>query len=179
MADYGTGARRRPAPPARRARRLARRPDGATIEVLVEESADGSLDDLAAALPGVEVARRQSVRAVRLPVTALPALAGHDAVARIEAARPLFPELNWSRSSGMRRGADARGTAPITGAGVVVAVLDSGIDYTIRASGADGGTRIVSLWDQGADPGARRRRAVRPGVRAPTSTIARWPPPIR
>lgn len=38
----------------------------------------------------------------------------------------------------------------LTGAGVAVAVLDSGIDYTLpHFRKADGSTRILALWDQG------------------------------
>ncbi len=38
----------------------------------------------------------------------------------------------------------------LTGAGVVVAVIDSGIDYTLpHFRNADGSTRILALWDQG------------------------------
>ncbi|MBL7256263.1 S8 family serine peptidase [Paractinoplanes lichenicola] len=130
------------------------RADGATIEVLVEGVAEADLDELGPALPGATVGAAGSVRRVRLPVTELPALAGHDAVARVEASRPLFPELNWSRTE---CGAETLHTATpgVTGSGVVVAVLDSGIDYTHPCfRRPDGGTRIVALWDQGADPAA-------------------------
>ena len=38
----------------------------------------------------------------------------------------------------------------LTGKGVVVAVIDSGIDYTLpHFRNADGSTRILALWDQG------------------------------
>ncbi len=38
----------------------------------------------------------------------------------------------------------------LTGRGVIVAVLDSGIDYTLpHFRNADGSTRILALWDQG------------------------------
>jgi len=38
----------------------------------------------------------------------------------------------------------------LTGAGVVIAVIDSGIDYTLpHFRNADGTTRILALWDQG------------------------------
>ncbi len=38
----------------------------------------------------------------------------------------------------------------LTGAGVVVAVIDSGIDYTLpHFRNSDGTTRILALWDQG------------------------------
>ncbi len=48
----------------------------------------------------------------------------------------------------------------LTGAGVVVAVIDSGIDYTLpHFRKADGSTRILALWDQGQ------------------STSDRYPPP--
>lgn len=41
----------------------------------------------------------------------------------------------------------------LTGEGVVVAVIDSGIDYTLaHFRKADGSTRILALWDQGQNP---------------------------
>lgn len=40
----------------------------------------------------------------------------------------------------------------LTGAGVIVAVLDSGIDYTLpHFRRPDGSTRILALWDQGQE----------------------------
>ncbi|GAA0493078.1 hypothetical protein Ade02nite_69930 [Paractinoplanes deccanensis] len=127
------------------------RADGATIEVLVEATAEGDLDAVAASVPGAPLSAAGSVRPLRLPVTALPALAGNEAVARVEAARPLFPELNWSRRE-CRAQVLHEGSPPITGTGVVVAVIDSGIDYTHPCfRRGDGGTRIIALWDQAAD----------------------------
>ncbi|GAA2691976.1 S8 family peptidase [Actinoplanes palleronii] len=127
------------------------RADGATIEVLVEAVPDGDLDDIATTVTGAQVGPAGTVRPVRLPVTALPALAGHAAVARIEASRPLFPELNWSRVECRAQDLHA-GSPSIAGAGVVVAVIDSGIDYTHPAfRHADGSSRILALWDQAAD----------------------------
>ena len=41
----------------------------------------------------------------------------------------------------------------LTGAGVIVAVLDSGIDYFLpEFLGADGQTRIIAIWDQSGQP---------------------------
>lgn len=88
------------------------------------------------------------VHAVRISVRDLPALAEHESVERIEASRTMFAELNLSRPE---CGAEAVHTASpaFTGTGVVVAVLDSGIDYTHPAfRRPDGGTRILALWDQ-------------------------------
>ncbi|MCK2219290.1 S8 family serine peptidase [Actinomadura sp. ATCC 31491] len=87
----------------------------------------------------------------RVPVNALERLAGHDSVLRIESSRPLFPELNVSRPE-VR--APAPGGGPGAGEGAVVAIIDSGVDYTHPAfRDAVGGSRILCLWDQNA-PGA-------------------------
>lgn len=44
----------------------------------------------------------------------------------------------------------------LTGKGVAVAVIDSGIDYTLpHFRNADGTSRIIALWDQGQVPDAR------------------------
>ena len=45
----------------------------------------------------------------------------------------------------------------LTGKGVIVAIIDSGIDYFLpEFRYADGRTRILSLWDQSATPDEER-----------------------
>ncbi|MEV6811584.1 S8 family peptidase [Micromonospora sp. NPDC051296] len=86
----------------------------------------------------------------RVAVNRLETLAGHDSVDRVEASRPLFRELNISRDD-VRAGALHDTPTPVRGSGVVVAVVDSGIDYTHpNFRHDDGSSRLLFLWDQGA-----------------------------
>ncbi|MFD0746180.1 S8 family peptidase [Phytohabitans flavus] len=86
----------------------------------------------------------------RVAVDQLETLARHESVDRVEASRPLFPELNVSRDD-VRAGALHDNPTPVRGSGVVVAVADSGIDYTHpNFRHDDGSSRILYLWDQGA-----------------------------
>ncbi len=49
-----------------------------------------------------------------------------------------------------------KGYPNLSGAGVAVAVIDSGIDYTLpHFRNADGSTRILALWDQTLEPSDR------------------------
>ncbi|MGH1553434.1 hypothetical protein ACRAWF_20120 [Streptomyces sp. L7] len=75
-------------------------------------------------------------------------LAAHPSVERVEAAHPLFPELDISRSD-IR--ADPVAEAPGHGGDTVIAVLDSGIDCAHpNFRHQDGSSRILFLWDQTA-----------------------------
>lgn len=62
----------------------------------------------------------------------------------------------------------------LSGKGILLAVIDSGIDYTNRNfRNADGSTRILSLWDQTVSPDAEkdfsRRKDFRPVQNLPGS----------
>jgi subtilisin family serine protease len=86
-----------------------------------------------------------------VPVDRLQELAGQDWVAEVEAARELFLDLDLS-------GVDVRVRPvqmlppPLRGQGVLVGVVDGGIDFTHDDfRNADGTSRIRFLWDQNAN----------------------------
>lgn len=54
----------------------------------------------------------------------------------------------------------------LTGENVIIAVLDSGIDYFLpEFRGADGQTRILAIWDQTQQPDEKQGRLPPPGYR--------------
>ncbi|MDE5824269.1 MAG: S8 family serine peptidase, partial [Lachnospiraceae bacterium] len=54
----------------------------------------------------------------------------------------------------------------LTGEGVIIAVLDSGIDYFLpEFRGADGQTRILAIWDQTQQPDEGQGKLPPPGYR--------------
>jgi subtilisin family serine protease len=78
----------------------------------------------------------------------LAVIAALDSVTRIESSRPLVSELDISIKETT---ADQLHFAepPLSGSGVLIGLIDSGIDYThgcFRAE--DGATRILAIWDQ-------------------------------
>ncbi|MFC7106420.1 S8 family serine peptidase [Nonomuraea rubra] len=89
--------------------------------------------------------------AVRVPVARLEELAAHESVRRVESSRPLFPELNISRRDVRAAVQAPNSSGPLKGEGTIVAIIDSGIDYTHPAFRHPGGSsRILHLWDQSA-----------------------------
>ncbi|VAW90011.1 hypothetical protein MNBD_GAMMA17-1979 [hydrothermal vent metagenome] len=83
-----------------------------------------------------------------LPIDRLDDLAAIQHVLRIEASRTFTPELD---SSVGEIGAAAlhTGTSAFTGSGVVVGIIDSGIDYRHQVfRKADGTSRLLAIWDQ-------------------------------
>jgi subtilisin family serine protease len=94
------------------------------------------------------------IRTAFVPVGAIEAVADLSRVRRIEAGAPVQEELNLSVPA--TNANNQRGPAPtFTGAagqGVLVGVVDSGIDYSHSDfDDQAGNTRIVNLWDQ-SDP---------------------------
>ncbi|MBN2209637.1 MAG: S8 family serine peptidase [Candidatus Coatesbacteria bacterium] len=87
----------------------------------------------------------------RLPVSALASLERVDSLRFAEAARVLRPSLDRSvpASKGDLANWGVNLSHGYDGSGVVVGDVDSGIDWThLDFRSADGGTRLISLWDQ-------------------------------
>jgi subtilisin family serine protease len=131
---------------------VAARSAGPAQEVAVLVEFDGSANGVAelqsAGLTVTSV--HGSVAVGWISIANLPKLAGLDVVRQVEAAQSTEPELNVAIPSA--KGLAARRLG-YTGEGVVVAIVDSGInwkhpDFLIPG----GGTRIIALWDQGATP---------------------------
>jgi subtilisin family serine protease len=104
-------------------------------------------------LPGPETV--VSVEGAAETITALEG-PHHPWIRRVEASRPLISELDISCVDVGAIAVQAN-LPPIKGAGVLVGIVDGGIDFThpnFRA--ADGSSRILCLWDQNAPsaPGA-------------------------
>ncbi|HJX30100.1 MAG TPA: hypothetical protein VJ885_19520, partial [Thermoanaerobaculia bacterium] len=107
---------------------------------------------------GIKVRTLREGRAtVTVPVSALPALAMRPDVQTITLPVPLRPQLDKSvKDTGATwiRSQSAGTFTGRTGAGVVVGVVDSGIDYDHPDFvDASGNTRIVALWDQQSSAG--------------------------
>jgi subtilisin family serine protease len=84
----------------------------------------------------------------------LPAIAEHPNLVKLEISRPLHPELNVSGPS-IGIGSVHGGTPALKGSGVIVGMIDTGIDYRHGCfRKADDTSRILFLWDMSPPSGA-------------------------
>lgn len=132
---------------------------GPLRNVLIRVSPGTPLAALRAAFPSAELdSQAGDVVAARLSDAAIDALALDGRVQAIEHAVYAHPSMNVVRSSssasglalGAIYGAAASDLTNATGAGVVVGIVDTGIDYTHKDFINDGPntSRILSIWDQ-------------------------------
>ena len=85
------------------------------------------------------------------------ALAALPEVVRIESSRPLLSELDVSVPE-IRANAVHTGSPALKGTGVIVGIIDSGIDFAHQCfRKADGTSRILSIWDQSLTPTGSER----------------------
>jgi subtilisin family serine protease len=79
-------------------------------------------------------------------------IAALDSVVKVESSRPLDSELDVSLPE-VRADLVHTGPPGCRGTGVIVGVIDSGIDFTHECfRGVGGESRITAIWDQGLDP---------------------------
>lgn len=135
-----------------------------TWEVIVRYF--GELQSLQSQFPDWQITELLNEYAIiRLPESQIAQLAGLPQIEYIEKPKQLYFEAAQGRRAScmlpVQTGRGAVGSRTnLTGAGVLVAVIDSGIDYRHPDfCSADGTTRIVALWDQTAVPRSEQERA--------------------
>lgn len=114
----------------------------------------GTADALRLAFPQYSITFLLGNYAIlRLPEAAISTLAASPLVIYIERPRRLFFEvLNGKRSSCVSS-LQQNASSSLTGRGVLLSVIDSGIDYRHPDfRNANGSTRILALWDQTIAP---------------------------
>lgn len=120
-------------------------PVARTWEVIIKYSGTlGQVREIAESV--VELSNEFAIVTVR--EDRLEALAGIEAVEYIEKPKRLFFQVENGRRVSCMTSVQIR-PPKLYGAGVLVAIIDSGIDYAnLDFRNADGTTRIYSLWDQ-------------------------------
>lgn len=100
-------------------------------------------------VPGLVVGSRHGrFMTARLPMSSLSWLEADEDISHVEAARLLHPLMDAALVDGQVDDVWA-GSPAYTGAGTLVGVIDSGIDWTHADFNApDGQTRIKYIWDQ-------------------------------
>lgn len=125
---------------------LTRNPQDPTVGVILH--LDGGRFD-ADLIPHLVVgSRRGRFVTARLPLSSLVYLEENNQVAHVEAARLLHPTMDLAVVDGQVDDVWA-GAPAYTGAGVLVGVIDSGIDWNhadFKTAGGD--SRILYIWDQ-------------------------------
>ncbi|MFG2483382.1 S8 family serine peptidase [Streptomyces virginiae] len=111
------------------------------------------------------------VAAGSVDLAGLDALAEGDEGVYVEAAAVVYPELNDSVPEAWHRPLPSAGSRP-SGSGVVVGIIDSGVDVTHPSLLDDWGkTRILRLWDQGLHGAAATPAAYNFGSEWDTAAI--------
>lgn len=139
---------------------------GSTIGLVESEAAKtdlaviARLDPAGNEVPGLRVVSRfGSVVTGRVRTADVVSVRQHPAVRSLKMSRSYQPTLAVSvpdvRASATDLPAPVASTSvnasapsPVTGKGVIVAVLDWGLDITHRCFRTDSGTRVLALWDQ-------------------------------
>ncbi len=144
-------------------------PERETVRLLVKLSPGASPEALRRLDPRVRLgARAGQVVTAEAPLSVLPSLAGLEEVERVALASRTKPRLDVVRSNAMN-GPDylgvlagpGDGTASLgswDGAGVVVGIVDTGLDVRhpdfIVGAGTAAVSRVLALWDQTANGSA-------------------------
>lgn len=127
------------------------------IEVLVKGNIS-AIKQLVDANNGFFKYNYGNIAAIVIPVSALPAFNGNKGIVRMEGGPPHMKALNDTMRMRSHIIEVQMGMAPLTmpykGKGVIVGMIDTGIDFVHKDfQDSTGKTRIVSLWDMNQDSG--------------------------
>jgi subtilisin family serine protease len=124
------------------------------VNALIEFSGDINELEVAGFKTEVSVG---NVAAGTIDLARLPELESLPELTRIEVSRALYKELDLARPQ--TRAFEVHvGPPGHRGAGVLIGIIDSGIDYTHEAfRRSDGTTRVVAIWDQALQPQGEER----------------------
>jgi len=94
-----------------------------------------------------------NIMTARIPLEAVQTLAESDFIERIEAAKPVRAKMNYARTATgvdeVQAGTCTGCGSGYTGSGVIVGIVDSGIDCDhADFQDGSGNTRIIAYWDQ-------------------------------
>jgi minor extracellular serine protease Vpr len=120
------------------------------IEVIVKYN--GDIRRVASETGAVAEILNSNYAIFTIPLGNLPALYGYSEVEFIELPKNVTYILRQSLNSACITPVQSRAGLGLTGRGVIVGIIDSGIDYTHPDfRNADGSSRILYIWDQSAD----------------------------
>ncbi|MBE5887642.1 MAG: peptidase S8 [Lachnospiraceae bacterium] len=122
----------------------------------------GNLSDLAEKYPQLQTVELLNNYAIlRIPEILIDTVVSEDMITYMEKPKQLFYEIQEGKRASCITSLQTRESS-LTGRGVLVGIIDSGIDYTHPDfQNPNGTTRILSLWDQ----------------TIPSNTVAGSPPP--
>uniref|UniRef100_UPI00405679CB S8 family peptidase n=1 Tax=Agathobacter sp. TaxID=2021311 RepID=UPI00405679CB len=122
-----------------------------TWEVIVRYF--GDLSSLADKYPSVEVIELfNNYGILRVPASLVDTIAAEDIITYMEKPKRLFYEVDIGRRASCVTALQSR-FPQLTGRGVLVGIIDSGIDYSHPDFlNPNGTTRILALWDQTIPP---------------------------
>lgn len=121
-----------------------------TWELIVKYN--GDLSEITALMPEIQVIELSNEYAIMtVPEPLIELLTGFSQIEYIEKPKRLYFSINKGKSVSCINPVQT-GYLGLSGRGVIVAVIDSGIDYFHGDfRNEDGTTRILELWDQGRD----------------------------
>lgn len=143
-------------------------PEEKTWELIVKYN--GNLGEVLSVFPQIVAWELSNEYAIlKVPESLIESLTGFSQIEYIEKPKRLYFSINTAKSVSCINPVQT-GNKKLTGRGVLLAVIDSGIDYFHRDfRNADGSTRILELWDQDREtvyPAEQINEALMAGSRA-------------